>query len=581
MPTSTEIAVMPKTVVKLDLKKQSVPAPVATVTATNSFQTVDPIDELILKLIGGDEATRSAVTKNRETLQAIANYRDTEHGGVLKAIMAYDQKFRSLPDWGGLSDYIDQMMYNEGVLVELADVKEFHESGWCDFFTSLDVLIDHVAESVESMKLSARLQRASQIAVSGWQQVKPGSYELIRLWKGPADAQEWLSTQLDLGAEDNYQPEEGEVDLIAGREGASTFTITAIPASAVKPQAITWLWPERLPLGKMSLISGKPDNGKSTVALDIVARVTRGADYPDGQKNTLGPRDVLMAVAEDDLSDTVVPRLMAAGADLNRIQFINRVRVQEFDEKEGKKSEVRSLQLAEDVEKLRRAVMANPQIALVVVDTITSYFGDVNTNADQDIRPVMDALAKAFGNCGACFLGIIHHNKKSDVDAVQKILGASSVAGAVRAVYGCSRDPENKDECYFALVKGNLTKKRSGMKYKMSEKTIDGITAPYIEWLGETDEDANEVMAMEKESRSQSKKQVDMARMFLPQALEKGARLARELFEEAAANGISVDQLKRAKYELNIQSVKRPDGWYWFAKQKEQTFDYEDLKGQL
>jgi hypothetical protein len=86
---------------------------------------------------------------------------------------------------------------------------------------------------------------------------------------------------------------------------------------------------------------------------------------------------------------------------------------------------------------------------------------------------------------------------------------------------------------------------------------------------------------MEKESRSQSKKQVDMARMFLPQALEKGARLARELFEEAAANGISVDQLKRAKRELNIQSVRRLDGWYWFTKQKEQTFPYEDLKGQL
>ena len=119
------------------------------------------------------------------------------------------------------------------------------------------------------------------------------------------------------------------------------------------------------------------------------------------------------------------------------------------------------------------------------------------------------------------------------------------------------------------------------MKYKMSEKTIDGITAPHIEWLGETDEDANEVMAMEKESRSQSKKQVDMARMFLPQALEKGARPARELYKEAEAKGISVDQLKRAKYELDIQSVKRSDGWYWFAKQKDQTFDYEDLKGQL
>ena len=544
--------------------------------------SVEPIDELILKLIGGDDSIRAIVTKHREKLQAAARYRELERNGILQAVLDYDQKFSSLPKWNDLHDYVWGLTANEGLVTDLEWLKEASDSGYDSVYSSLDILIDRVAEQVESEKFKTRLRRAMTIATGGgYQQVKPGSRELVRLWEGPADAQEWLSTQLDLGSEDNYQPEEGEIDLIAGREGASTFTVTAIPASAIKPKAITWLWPDRFPLGKMSLISGKPDNGKSTVALDIVARVTTGANWPDGGKNTLGPRDVLMAVAEDDLSDTVIPRLMAAGADVNRIQFINRVRTQVFDEKEGKKSEVRCLQLSEDVEKLRRAIVANPKIALVVVDTITSYFGDVNTNADQDIRPLMDALARAFGDCGACFLGIIHHNKKSDVDAVQKILGASSVAGAVRAVYGCSRDPENKDECYFALVKGNLTKKRSGMKYKMSEKTIDGIIAPHIEWLGETDEDANEVMAMEKESRSQGKKQVDMARMFLPQALEKGARAARELIKEARANGISADQLSRARRELKIPSVKRPDGWYWFINEKEQTFAYEDLKGQL
>jgi hypothetical protein len=91
-------------------------------------------------------------------------------------------------------------------------------------------------------------------------------------------------------------------------------------------------WPERFPLGKMSLISGKPDNGKSQVTLDIVARTTRGSEWPEGSKNILGPSDVLMAVAEDDLADTVIPRLKSAGADLTRIKFISRVRTQEFDE---------------------------------------------------------------------------------------------------------------------------------------------------------------------------------------------------------------------------------------------------------
>ncbi|MFZ3366600.1 MAG: AAA family ATPase, partial [Candidatus Sulfotelmatobacter sp.] len=346
----------------------------------------------------------------------------------------------------------------------------------------------------------------------------------------------------------------------------------------IKPEAITWLWPERFPLGKMSLISGKPDNGKSQVTLDIIARTTTGSDWPDGSKNTLGPRDVLLAVAEDDLADTVIPRLKAAGADLNRIEFLNRVRTQEFDEKDGKKSEVRRLQLSEDVKKLRMAIEANPKIALVVVDTMTSYFGDVNANADQDIRPVMDALAKAFGDCGACFLGIIHHNKKSDVDALQAILGASSVAGAVRSAYSCSRDPENEDEFYFTLVKGNLTKKRTGMKYKMAEKTIDGITAPYIEWAGETNEDANSVMALVKESRNSKNQGVDKARLFIPMALENGPRPARELYSMAEAEGISNDQMRRAKDQLGVKVTKQKDGWYWSLPVKESSFLLEDVK---
>jgi hypothetical protein len=65
--------------------------------------------------------------------------------------------------------------------------------------------------------------------------------------------------------------------------------------------------------------------------------------------------------------------------------------------------------------------------------TITSYFGDVNPNIDKEVRPVMDALKKVFGDCKATFVGIIHHNKRNDAVAIQKVLGASSVAGAVRA----------------------------------------------------------------------------------------------------------------------------------------------------
>jgi hypothetical protein len=544
----------------------------ATSTAI-SAGVLESIDELIVKLVGGNSDVAATVLKHEEVLRNISRYRDLDSSELLGSILAYQQKFKTLPTWTDLEDYITGQQQNAGVLAQFEAAQKLATEEYDPIYTSLDVLIGDLEERVKRMKLQRRLQIANQISMTGWEEPKTK-----KKLQGADTAATWLASQIELDENDGYVAEEGEKTLIQGRDGVETFILTTISASSIKPEAITWLWPERFPLGKMSLISGKPDNGKSQVTLDIIARTTTGSDWPDGSKNTLGPRDVLLAVAEDDLADTVIPRLKAAGADLNRIEFLNRVRTQEFDEKDGKKSEVRRLQLSEDVKKLRMAIEANPKIALVVVDTMTSYFGDVNANADQDIRPVMDALAKAFGDCGACFLGIIHHNKKSDVDALQAILGASSVAGAVRSAYSCSRDPENEDEFYFTLVKGNLTKKRTGMKYKMAEKTIDGITAPYIEWAGETNEDANSVMALVKESRNSKNQGVDKARLFIPMALENGPRPARELYSMAEAEGISNDQMRRAKDQLGVKVTKQKDGWYWSLPVKESSFLLEDVK---
>ncbi|MGA8491307.1 MAG: hypothetical protein WB711_12845 [Terriglobales bacterium] len=110
---------------------------------------------------------------------------------------------------------------------------------------------------------------------------------------------------------------------------------------------------------------------------------------------------------------------------------------------------------------------------------------------------------------------------------------------------------------------------------RVAEKTTDGITAPHVVWGETTDKDANAVMALVKESRDGKNQQIDKARLFLPMALEKGPRLARELFNEAKAEGISEQQLKRAKYELgNVQTSKRKDGWIWYLPGKAQEKNF-------
>jgi len=399
--------------------------------------------------------------------------------------------------------------------------------------------------------------------------------ERNRVMSGPQDAALYLAHKLGKGTRFSDQKDDFDQlfdartpELVTGMDGTEQFTITAVNAATVTPKPISWLWPERYPLGKLALNAGKPDCGKSLLTLDLAARVTTGSDWPDGAKNTLGSRSVLMAVAEDDLEDTVVPRLKAAGADLTKIHFIDKVRIQDFaaERDEDMGPQTRALQLAADVNKLKKAIEANPDVVLVIVDTITSFFGDINANADKDVRPVMDALTEAFRDCQATFLAIVHHNKKNDADAIQRILGASSLPGSVRVAYSFSRNPDDKSEFFMARAKGNLTKNHGGMKYTIDEKEVaPGITAPYIKWMEEIEESANEIAERDRDVDGRRElKQIDKARLFLPVAMEKGPRLARELYKEASAEGISEKTLKTVRYEMNLQTIQKSDGWYWF-----------------
>jgi len=341
-------------------------------------------------------------------------------------------------------------------------------------------------------------------------------------------------------------------------EGVANLSLTAINATDIKPEALKWLWQDRIGFGKITWYTGKPDCGKSLALLDLIARVTTGIDWPDGQKNILGPKSVLLACSEDGLADTIIPRLNAAGADLTRVQFIHRVVVQ------GEIQSQRLLSLDTDTQLLRKALKANPEIVLVALDPMTSFFGDVNINIDKDIRPVMDALSAVCNATGVCLISVIHHNKRSDVDALQKILGASSVAGAARTAWGFSRDPEDKVEFYMSLVKNNLSKRRTGMKYAINEKSVDGILAPYTEWKGETEHSANDLLDAERDtSGRQGNKKITLARIFIPAALSKGPRLAREMYGEAEAQGISEDALKRAVRELDVRVYKQGKVWMW------------------
>ena len=534
---------------------------------TKTQMILGPAQELLFKLIGlktlltGAQSTFHA---HKARFQKVYRYTHAELNGldtVYEMLFAFDKKHNKLPEsWAQFTEFVQGEEKNELPLSVIQELRKVNVEDLTLHFTDLEMNLVTVIEHAETERLSHITNTARQIATGG-RTIKEKKYS------GAEDARRYLLEKLGTTTEDQGTLEEGEIELIRGVDGAQQFTITAIPAASVKPEPITWLWPDRIPMGKMSLYTGKPDCGKSTAVIDLTARVSAGKDFPDGAKNTLGPREVLMAVAEDDLADTVVPRLMAAGADLTKIHFIHKLRVQDFSEEESV-PEVRQLQLAADVKKLKKAIEERPEVALVICDTITSFFGDVNTNADQDIRPVMDALAAAFRDVKACFLAVIHHNKRSDADAVQKILGAASVAGAVRAAWGFSRDPENDEEFIMARVKGNLSQKKTGLKYRIEEAEVGGVKAPHIVWGSECEETANEVMDKEKEASSNRRenKHVSIAKAIIIEKLKNGSCPARDIFSAGEAEGISAKVMRRAKAEMKVQHIQKRDGWYWFQE---------------
>lgn len=360
--------------------------------------------------------------------------------------------------------------------------------------------------------------------------------------------------------------EEFEIDVSITPEGV-TQSLQVVKASSVVTERTEWWWPDRIPQGKISLFAGQPGCGKSFAVIDFIARLTAGRDFPDGSKNPWGPRQCLLAASEDDPSDTLVPRLVAAGADLDKVVIILWSTGTKIDGNKPRKRQ-RMLQLSKDTKLLKNALKENPDIALVAIDRMTSYFG-ADSNKDSEIRPIMDALSAACRESKAAFIGIMHYNKKSDVDALQKILGASSIVGSARTVWAFSRNPEDKTERRMSCAKNNLSKNHRGMKYRIGERTVkfsDGAedAVGCVEWLGETEEDADEMLTKERDVAKNPKDgKFEEARLLVQTELAKGEQRAPGMFRLGETRNISTETMRRAYRSLGVVPYQKNGGWWW------------------
>lgn len=328
--------------------------------------------------------------------------------------------------------------------------------------------------------------------------------------------------------------------------------------SGVQPEAVQWLWPGRIPLGMVTVFDGDPGLGKSTVTLDLAARLSRGWAMPDG---STGPEasGVVILSAEDDAARVVRPRLDAAGADVERIAT-----VQLADDEGG----TRDLEICRaDLAPLERGVREVGAL-LVVIDPLMAFLpADVNAHRDQDVRRALAALRAFAERTGVAVLVVRHLNKSTGGSPLYRGGGSIGIIGAARAGLLMAVDPDDAsgEGRVLAVSKANLALRPTSLKLRLAAER--GALAARVRWEGESQHTAGTLLAQPEDPEERSA--LDEAEARLRELLACGDVGAEEGEREARAAGISERTLRRARHRLGVESHKvgrpgeRGQRWVW------------------
>lgn len=335
-------------------------------------------------------------------------------------------------------------------------------------------------------------------------------------------------------------------------------TLHLTPASHIKPRPVVWLWEGRLALGTLALLAGREGIGKSTAAYWLAARITRG----ELSGESLGkPRGVLIAATEDSWEHTIVPRLMAAHADLDRVF---RVEVRTADDIHM------GLSLPHDIHALEQAAQQT-DAALLLLDPLMSRLGEQDTHKDSDVRIALEPLVAVANSTGMAVLGIMHHNKSGSTDPLQLVMGSKAFTAVARSVHTVVIDPDDDTEQrkLFGTPKNNLGR----TDLPTLTFTIDSAAVHTDEgtaWTGRIvwGDDLNESIGsvMGRASDESDKTATSEAADWLLDFLQMKAPVASSMVKaEGAKVGHSQDALKRARRRINavVTSAGFPRVTYW------------------
>lgn len=324
--------------------------------------------------------------------------------------------------------------------------------------------------------------------------------------------------------------------------------VALTPASAIQPKRVRWIWKDRIAMGTLALLAGREGLGKSTLGYSIAADVTRG-QLPGEYQGS--PRAVLVCASEDSWEHTIVPRLIAAGADLDRIY---RTEIHTHDDMQI------NISLPRDFAEVERAAL-EVEAGLMILDPLMSVIDSrLDTHRDREVRQALEPLKTLAERGRMAILGLIHHNKSGSTDALQLVMGSKAFSAVARSVHTCIPDPDDDSQTkkLFATSKNNLGRTDLPvLGFEITShavETVDDGTAwtGRIHWTGEVTGQMHEIMNRAADpERTATSEAADWLHDYL--AAQGGEAAKAEIEKAGRVGGHTPAALRRARERLHLE----------------------------
>lgn len=329
-------------------------------------------------------------------------------------------------------------------------------------------------------------------------------------------------------------------------------------ARDIQPEPVSWLWPGWLALGKLAVLAGNPGSGKTTLSMALAAIVTNGGTWPDGSR-CVEPGRVLIWSSEDDPADTLVPRLLATGANLECVHFLSGIA-----EADG----LRSFDPSRDIPHLAAELETARDVRLIIIDPIVSAVAGDAHKANivrRSLQPLVDYAMKH----GCAVIGITHFAKgSSERDPLERVIGSQAFGALARVVLVAAKEEGEHGIRVLARAKSNIGLEGGGVSYAMRTVELEnGITTNNVEWTGTLEGSARAILGEVEGAQEEGPRAArEQAAEWLSDLITiNGPLPSSVIHQKAQGAGISKKSLRTARETLGIVTQKAgfAKGWEW------------------